>query len=935
MRASTFFLHGKIARRLFFIFLGFTLVPVCVISIVAITRLSDATNEQINRGLENEVKNFSYLVLERLDFAEQVLIMHREELAAMSAQELRQAPGIILAQRGLMVSLQTLNFIQRTELQDTYKRLENGRLLMLARHEGQRYPQIYLTAALRPDALEAGLVTVKLTPDFVLGVWDTRNLGIDSCILDRDQRPLYTTREHLCDNFLAAAGALSHKGEVSFDDDISYFSRYRSLFLEDKFGIPNWKIAIIQPEDDIFLASLTFRNYFLAAALVVILCLSLLSLYLIRTRMAPLASIMDGIRRVSDKRYDQPVDVTSGDEFQDLAEAFNSMSGQVSRQLVTMASMADIDQLILTRIKKEDIIRVVLEKTGEVLPCECTGLVVLQVGEDAGCLYRLGGEESDFYTQDVCLSRQQREQLCFDAIWLQRGDDEQASFFALFPENINALQLIPVIQDKQQLALIVLGHIARPDLDQEDLALARSYADRIAVALANAEWEEKLFYQAHFDTLTDLPNRLSMLDRLNRSTEQAQRAGESFAVLFIDLDDFKLVNDSLGHHAGDEMIAIMASRLQSCLRAGDTVARMGGDEFVMISDAFTSNESTVAAMMKVANKVMEEVAMPLEVCGREVRSSSSIGIAIYPRDGSDSTTLLKNADTAMYHAKSMGRGNFQFFSEELNAESVELMNLSSDIKRALENDEFELHYQPKISLQGKHITGAEALIRWHHPERGMVPPGDFIEVAERMGLIGAIGDWTLHETCRQICAWQAAGIPVPRISVNVSAIQIHQQDFANKIADLLDAYRLDPRLLEIEIVEGVLVADMATTTAKLIAIRELGVHISIDDYGTGYSSLSYVRSFPVDTLKIDRCFITNICDNNADRAIVNSTIVLAHNLKLNVIAEGVENLPQAQLLQELGCDQIQGYYYSRPIDAGAIADLFSNPTLPTLKLINQ
>ena len=932
MPSQSLFLNGKITRHLFFIFLASALVPICILSLIAIARISDATEQQVSKGLENEVKNFSYLILERLDFAEQSAKLYRDELASLSPERLAQERGEHQGQKGLTVSLQPLSFIQRAELKATHQRLAEGKLLMLAREEGRQLLQIYLTSALDPTRIEAGLVTVRLAPDYVLGMWENRNLSVDSCVLDKGDRLLYATRVELCEKFLQAGqGTLGHKGEISFDAGDRYFSRYRGLFLEDKFGIPNWKIVIIQPETDIFLSSVVFRNNFLLAALGVILSLSLASIYLIRTRMAPLTSIMAGIQRVAEKQYDQPVEVNSGDEFEDLAEAFNSMSGQVSRQLVTMASMAEIDQLILTRIKKEDIIRVVLEKTGDVIPSDSIGLIIVDGAAFTGRLYQLadGGAE-DFATNKLTLSDRLQEELFTGVTWLNRDDPEGREYLTWFPGGTSSLQALPVLREQQLVAVILLGYEQQPLLDEEEIAATKSYADRIAVALGNAEWEERLFHQAHYDTLTGLPNRLSMRDRLNRTTEQASRNGESFAVLFIDLDDFKLVNDSLGHHSGDDMIAIMAQRLESSLRAGDTVARMGGDEFVMVSGAFKSSKLAVSAMSRVASKLMEELARPLEISGREIRSSSSIGVAIFPRDGADPDTLLKNADTAMYHAKAQGRGNFQFYSDKLNAESVALMALTSDIKRALEKDEFELHFQPKIGLPDQKIVGAEALIRWQHPARGMVPPGAFIEVAEKMGLINAIGNWTLHQACRQICAWQEAGYEVPRISVNISAIQIHQEDLPTTIADLLEAYHLDPRYLEIEIVEGVLLEDMKSTTDKLIALQELGVHISIDDYGTGYSSLKYVRSFPVDTLKIDRCFITNICENPADRAIVTSTIVLAHNLHMEVVAEGVETAEQAQLLQDLGCDQLQGFYFSKPVAADAAAELFAQSSRPLL-----
>jgi diguanylate cyclase (GGDEF)-like protein len=929
MSADTIFLYGKITRRIFVIFLVFALVPVSLLSWVAMDRISRATDQQVSKVLENEVKNFSYLILERLQFAQQTLHLYQAEQTLNSEQKFPSQMQTELARKGLLLARQPSDMLYDlppARLEAAKARLAGGQsIALLQETDGQR--RVYLAAALAAEDLAAGLVTARLDIDYVLRPQQSRNLTIESCILDAQYNILFATSAPLCLSFLdASANQLGHKGEVAFGADNTTFSLYRSLFMEEKFGVSSWKIVIIQPGSDIFSASEVFRNNFVLAALGVILSLSLVSIYFIRARMAPLPKIMAGIHRVSEKQYDQPVEVASGDEFEELADAFNSMSSQVSRQIITMASLAELDRIILTRIKREDLIRVVLEKTGDIIPHQGIAIAVLDKDKPHGQLYSLDDSgNTDFNIADFELDQDQVIALEDDSLWLASADGA-TTLFSAFPAHIDYLQLLPVHQENQLIAVLVLAYDQTPNPDAEDIFTARSYADRVAVALGNAEWEARLYHQAHYDTLTGLPNRLSLLDTLAQSIRHAERSQQPFAVLFFDLDDFKLVNDSLGHIAGDKMIGVIAQRLQECLRADDTVARMGGDEFVIVSSAFPSEQEAVSGTSNMAEKMMKAVALPLQISGRDIRASSSIGIAFYPKDGEDSDALLKNADTAMYHAKSQGRGNFQYFSEKLNAESLALMSLSTDIKRALEADEFELYYQPKIKIPGDRIIGAEALIRWNHPEKGMVSPLQFIEVAERMGLISAIGDWTLNEACRQIVLWQEAGVSPPRVSVNLSAIQIHQEDLPGKVMMLLQRYQIEPECLEIEIVEGVLVEDMEATSSKLKAVRELGVHIAIDDYGTGYSSLSYVKSFPVDTLKIDRCFITNICEDSADQAIVTSTIVLAHNLKMAVIAEGVETVEQAAMLLDLGCDQIQGYLFSRPVPADQFAALISADT---------
>jgi diguanylate cyclase (GGDEF)-like protein len=941
MARSFNFLSSKITRRIFSVFLLFSLVPVCVFSYLAIDRLSEATDQQVSDLLENETRNLSYLILERLGFAEKLL--STEGLNPGKSAETLASLGT----RAHLPDSQLVRLIDTQDLQQgldqsSWQHLQQGGTVIAGADSDRSITRTFMLKAIGTANGATRVKGLLLESDFVLGTYESRNLNIEICVIDAANVVLYATRASLCGGFLSAAQTpLGHKGELSFGENTRYFSRYRSLFLQQRFASANWTVVVMQPADELLLASMDFRKNFISVALGVILSLCLASIYFIRTRMAPLAVIMAGIERVSAKHYDQRVEVDSGDEFQELAEAFNTMSGQVSRQLDNMASMAEIDKLMLTRRNKSEVIELVLTSATAILPSDGAALFVFDsehetqcgagVQELGGNLFTLDADSTPGFKSQALSITLSDELLKSPAIFLDREQPHKLNnLFTQFPEAVGRLEMLPLQRDGAITGLFIYGYNCRQMPDEDAEKLARNFADRISVALANAQWEDKLYQQAHFDALTGLPNRLSLLDRMNHSIKLSERSGRSFAVSFIDLDDFKLINDSLGHMAGDQMIEIVASRLQHCIRAGDTVARMGGDEFVLISAPFDCQETAATAMTRIAEKLLATIAQPLDICGREVRSSSSIGIAIFPRDGHDSDSLLKNADTAMYEAKAKGRAQFQFFSEKLNEESVALMNLSTDMKRALEAGEFELYYQPKIAIPQGELVGAEALIRWNHPTRGMVSPGEFIQVAERMGLISALGDWTLHEACRQIKSWQGMGLTPPRIAVNMSAIQIHREDMPAKMCSLLKQYQVSPDNLELEIVEGVLIEDMAATEKKLRAIREMGIHISIDDYGTGYSSLSYVRSFPVDTLKVDRCFITNICTDPADKAIVHSTIVLAHSLQLEVIAEGVENSQQLLVLQELGCDQVQGFHFSRPVPAEKFSR-FLCPRVPAVE----
>ena len=434
---------------------------------------------------------------------------------------------------------------------------------------------------------------------------------------------------------------------------------------------------------------------------------------------------------------------------------------------------------------------------------------------------------------------------------------------------------------------------------------------------------EQLARQANFDTLTGLANRSLLQDRLGQAIANAERRGDKLAVVFIDLDDFKLVNDNLGHDAGDELLKAVAARLLACVRASDTVARLGGDEFVLVlqnvADDLTG--SLEARLTEVMHKLLAGIGAPLNLAQQEIRIGCSIGVDIYPQDGTDAETLLKNADTAMYRAKELGRNGFQFFTADLHERVRKQLDLGASLRQALERDEFELHYQPQVSLLSGKVVGVEALLRWRHPQQGLVGPAQFIAFAEESGLIVPIGEWVLMRACAQNKAWQDAGLaPVP-VAVNVSAKQCAQPEMEAVVRRALAASGLEARFLELELTESISMADPERSVPWMERMKEIGVELSIDDFGTGYSNMSYLKRFPVDRLKLDMSFVRDITTDPGSLAISAAIITMSHSLHLEVVAEGVETEGQLALLSSLGCDLIQGYYFSRPIAAPALEDL--------------
>jgi diguanylate cyclase (GGDEF)-like protein/PAS domain S-box-containing protein len=435
--------------------------------------------------------------------------------------------------------------------------------------------------------------------------------------------------------------------------------------------------------------------------------------------------------------------------------------------------------------------------------------------------------------------------------------------------------------------------------------------------------EQRIAHMAHHDALTGLPNRVLLRDRIQQAIAQAHRNASQLAVLFIDLDRFKTINDSLGHQLGDRLLQSVASRILVCVREGDTVSRVGGDEFVIVIPEIESSSDASS----VAAKILEVLASAFHLHGNDLHVAASIGISLYPSDGSDAETLMRNADTAMYHAKDSGRGNFQFFTQHMNVAAQQRLLLENSLRRALENREFELHYQPLFDLRDRSITGFEALLRWNPPGGATVPPGEFISAAEESGLIVPIGEWVLREALRQAKTWQAAGRAL-FVAINVSANQLARPSFVERLRRLIQETGIDPALVELEVTESVIIEGAGEAREALDHIAALGVGIAIDDFGTGYSGLAYLKRLPIDTVKIDQSFVRDLTVDPDDAAIVTAIVAMARSLGVDVVAEGVETEEQLSELMRLGCHRAQGYLLARPMTAAAVARLLGRAPAP-------
>ena len=449
-------------------------------------------------------------------------------------------------------------------------------------------------------------------------------------------------------------------------------------------------------------------------------------------------------------------------------------------------------------------------------------------------------------------------------------------------------------------------------------------ADGMVLAISDVSEAQKIHdhmvHQASHDELTQLPNRTLLMDRLHQAISLARRNNKKIAVLFIDLDNFKNINDALGHSNGDLLIKAVADRLKKNGREGDTIARLGGDEFVVILENISFSEDVGT----IAGKILKILSPPFWISNQEAFISSSIGISVYPKDGQDAETLMKNADTAMYRAKEHGKDNFQFFSKEMNLRITKRLSMEKHLRYALDKNELEVHYQPQIQLKSGQIVGVEALLRWHHQELGDIPPSQFISLAEDTGLIFPLGEWVIQTACQQASAWQQAGLFPVQMAVNLSPRQFYNQNILLLLKEILTDTRLNPEFLKLEITEGLLMKDFDRTASSLRQFRDLGGKVSIDDFGTGYSSLSYLKHIPVDQLKIDRSFVWDLANSANDAAITRAIITMAHGMHLDVVAEGVENKEQLDILTVQQCDEVQGYYFSMPLPASQMTELLLN-----------
>jgi diguanylate cyclase (GGDEF)-like protein len=909
---------SAIGRRLLILFVIAAFVPVATMMLMALTKVDTALEGALEEELAQSAKGYGMQLIERLTRQDQQFrVLDEADGWTRLGNEVEQQRGDLVGIARVGADGEVTQAVGDVPRQIG---LDAGGLGRIADNTTLLFPAPGASGRLlllRRHTRSGGQVEVTVAAPKMDRVWgnpDTFPPQTDFCIATTHGVLLRCSRgQNLPD---LDWSALSHGGARSLrwdDDGEPMRAAAWTLFIESRFAGEDWVILAIQPERFALQPARSFRAAFLPISVLTLLLVIFVSTNQIRRILTPLQQLLAGTLRMGRQDFRSRVAVAGRDEFSQLAGAFNTMADRIGLQFRMFEAFAEIDRTILTTLDLSDVSAIATRCVQAVTATPLVSLALIEPGTtDRLRVYSTQGMDAARWAgmEFECPWHQASTIQAFH--WTTEPPLPSGYLDLLRCAGVTHFALVPVARASFAAGVMVLGQTMPQAIPADVAAQISGVADRIAIALAAAERDRKLYEQAHFDGLTSLPNRYHLLSLLAQSLARAQREGNHVAVLFVDLDNFKRTNDTLGHAAGDRLLQSAAGRIRGALRDGDLVARLGGDEFTVVLDQITD----AAAVGGIAKKVIDALSAPFLLDGQDMYVGASIGIAVYPGDGATAEDLLKRADTAMYRAKALGRGGVAFFEERMNLEANERARLDRELRLALQREEFVLHYQPQLNMHTRRVEGVEALVRWQHPERGLLAPGQFIAAAEENGLIDQIGAWVLEQTCVQLARWRRDGLPIRHVAVNVSILQLLRPEFFVRVQLALAQNQLEPEVLVLEVTESLFADPRAVEVLRRLS--RLGVGIALDDFGTGYSSFASLRTLPITTLKIDRTFIVDIASNGAAATIVAAIIKMAQALSKDVVAEGVEHEDQIAFLLRSGCDHLQGFAISRPVDAATL-----------------
>lgn len=920
------FLRSAVARRVFFLFLLSAFVPAAMLAALSYGHVRAVVGDYTQRQLAQAGSAHARALYDRLLGAHFILNANVAQIRRGTNVEDTTSIALtrVFRRTYLVAHDQTVLRFGAPLGEDpppidarAASHLAKGELALLM-PPGRPVGPPWLAVAIDPAQVADGVLIAQLEPAYLWGDSDEISYQTDICVLAEGAVLLYCSSDELG---ATASRVASHRANGHPASADGWLSATSGLFLKAKFGADDWTIVALRP-GSLAIASLTqLAQTYLGVTLLTLLLVALLSVVQIRRTLVPLERLIEGTQRIARENFEQPVAVERDDEFGQLARSLNGMARRVGQQLGALRALSEIDQEILSHLDIEQIVVLVQARLLALLPQAVIGVVLLDDrSADLGTAYLQ--RATDAQPTKVALQLDpQKLAHCVryrDGAWLPVDGPDVPRFVAMLA-GLGAAHcfVIPIFWRDEICGALGIGVVDQQEVNNGLIEQARDLGKRVGVAFAALAREAELVLRAHHDDLTGLPNRALLSERLQQELARARRTGKQLALLFLDLDRFKSVNDTLGHDGGDQLLRVAAERLSACVRECDTVARLGGDEFVVLLTGLDNPQQAA----KLAGQVLAVLSEPFQVAGSKCFIGASIGVSVFPADGSSAEELLKQADIAMYRAKAAGRGRFVFFEESMNVDQRERAVMEQELHLAIMRNQFAVHYQPRVDLRDGRLLGAEALLRWNHPVLGSVSPAIFIPLAEDAGLIESIGPWVLRQVCAQLAAWQAAGYAVGTVAVNVSGRQFRSDDLVAQVTHALESTGLAPHVLELEVTEGVLIDDVESVIDVLGRLKQIGVSVALDDFGTGYSSMAYLRRLPIDVLKIDQSFVRDLAHDEDARNMVQAIIAMAHALHKSVVAEGVETLVQANLLRSWGCNQAQGFYFSRPVTAAALEAL--------------
>jgi len=789
--------------------------------------------------------------------------------------------------------------------------------------------------ALDRHNVSTGLLVARLRDSQLWHFDDNLPSATSICVYNALFEPLYcseaTVNYEALHERLASLDATQSEFEW-FQQGENFIAHQKPLLLENGYRSPQWILVLNKRKNEVFSSFKQFKTIYPGVILISVLLIGLLSSTQIRRYLVPLELLKNATHEIAKGNFRNQVRFKSGDEFEQLAEAYNDMSRKLDIQFKSLAIMSKVDHSILTSLDADYIIETVLNGIRELVPHSDVNILSLDKQEHP-TINKHAIKTTLFSQHRLAIHKDEEKILrAHTNFLLIKPDTVSPDFLAsLNGSRNNHVVIFPLFLKTDLIAVVVLRHKQPLYNPEATYTQVRELIDRIAVALTNASWEGKLYQQVNFDSLTLLPNRTLLQDRLEQAIKRAHRDGKQVAVIFLDIDRFKAINDSLGYKAGDTLIREVARRLSDIEDAVDSFGRYGSDEFLFIMSDIGYDSKSISSISSFIEKLMRNISKPYVIDAHEINVTASIGIALNPTDAKTPEQLINFAEIAMHHAKSQGKSTHHFYSKDINAKSFTQLLLENDLRRALERDELEIYYQPQFDAQTFKLLGAEALLRWHHPKMGLLHPGQFIELANETGLMVGIGEWVIRNTCKQLKHWMTKGQPLIRVSINLSTHQFREHNLVEYIKTCIDGYHINPNNIEFEITEDTLMSDIDKAISLLQELTTMGFQLAVDDFGTGYSTLNYLAKLPIHCLKIDQSFVHDMMQEKNVASIVSAIIALGHSLDLTVIAEGIETSQQLEFLQQHHCDILQGYMLGKPMSADEFAELLRANELNTVQ----